>query len=70
MHEGSQFRKFEGEADRNHHGDTANPLYYANAHNTMSTALGGVQMTTGAGKGGFGSQKRGLETVSRKAHAA
>ena len=67
MHEGSQFRKFEGEADRNHHGDAANPLY-SNAHN-MSTTLGGVQMTTGAGIGGFGSQKRGLETVLRNAHA-
>jgi translation initiation factor 2 beta subunit (eIF-2beta)/eIF-5 len=32
MHEGSQFRKFEGEVDRNHHGDMANPLY-SNAHN-------------------------------------
>jgi hypothetical protein len=67
MHEGSQFRKFEGEVDRNHHGDTANPLY-SNAHN-MSTTLGGVQITTGAGIGGFGSQKRGLETVLRNAHA-
>lgn len=59
MHEGSQFRKFEG--------DAANPLY-SNAHN-MSTTLGGVQMTTGAGVGGFGSQKRGMETVLRNAHA-
>ena len=67
MHEGSQFRKFEGEVDRNHHGDAANPLY-SNAHN-MSTTLGGVQMTTGAGVGGFGSQKRGMETVLRNAHA-
>ncbi len=68
MHEGSQFRKFEGEADRNHHGDTQNPLY-SNAHN-MSTTLGGVQMNTGAGIGGFGSQRgRGLETVLRNAHA-
>lgn len=68
MHEGSQFRKFEGEADRNHHGDTQNPLY-SNAHN-MSTTLGGVQMNTGAGVGGFGSQRgRGLETVLRNAHA-
>jgi hypothetical protein len=67
MHEGSQFRKFEGEVDRNHHGDTANPLY-SNAHN-MSTTLGGIQMTTGAGVGGFGSQKRGLEIVLRNAHA-
>jgi hypothetical protein len=67
MHEGSQFRKFEGEADRNHHGDMANPLY-SNAHN-MGTTLGGVQITTGAGLGGFGSQKRGLETVLRNAHA-
>ncbi|MGK3753633.1 MAG: hypothetical protein ACI8RD_005940 [Bacillariaceae sp.] len=68
MHEGSQFRKFEGEADRNHHGDTQNPLY-SNAHN-MSTTLGGVQQTSGAGVGGFGSQRgRGLETVLRNAHA-
>ena len=68
MHEGSQFRKFEGEVDRNHHGDTQNPLY-SNAHN-MSTTLGGVQMNTGAGVGGFGSQRgRGLETVLRNAHA-
>jgi len=37
MHEGSQFRNFEGEADRNHHGDTANPLF-SDAHN-MSTGL-------------------------------
>jgi len=68
MHEGSQFRKFEGEADRNHHGDTQNPLY-SNAHN-MSTTLGGVQMNTGAGIGGYGSQRgQGLETVLRNAHA-
>lgn len=68
MHEGSQFRKFEGEADRNHHGDTQNPLY-SNAHN-MSTTLGGVQMNTGAGIGGFGSQRGGgLETVLRNAHS-
>jgi hypothetical protein len=67
MHEGSQFRKFEGEADRNHHGDAPNRLY-SNAHN-MSTTLSGVQMTTGAGIGGFGSGKRGLETVLRNAHA-
>lgn len=68
MHEGSQYRKFEGEIDRNHHGDSANPLY-SNAHN-MSTTLGGLQITTGAGVGGFGSQnKKGLETVLRNAHA-
>jgi hypothetical protein len=67
MHEGSAYRKFEGEADRNHHGDSANPLY-SNAHN-MSTTLGGIQVTTGAGLGGFGSQKTGLETVLRNAHA-
>jgi hypothetical protein len=35
----------------------------------MSTTLGGIQITTGAGLGGFGSQKRGLETVLRNAHA-
>lgn len=67
MHEGSQYRKFEGEIDRNHHGDSANPLF-SNAQN-MSTTLGGVQITTGAGGGGFGTQKRGLEIVLRNAHA-
>lgn len=69
MHEGSQYRKFEGEEDRNHHGDAANPLY-SNAHN-MSTTLGGIQETSGAGMGGYGSQRngRGLETVLRNAHA-
>jgi transcription initiation factor TFIIIB Brf1 subunit/transcription initiation factor TFIIB len=68
MHEGSQYRKFEGEVDRNHHGDSSNPLQ-SNAYN-MSTTLGGVQISTGAGVGGFGSQsKNGLETVLRNAHA-
>jgi hypothetical protein len=67
MHEGSAYRKFEGEVDRNHHGDAPNRLY-SNAHN-MSTTLGGMQITTGAGIAGFGSQKKGLETVLRNAHA-
>jgi hypothetical protein len=66
MHEGSQFRKFEGEADRNHHGDTPNVLY-SNAHN-MSTTLGGMAGGMGmmSGKGGGMS---GLENVLRNAHA-
>lgn len=67
MHEGSAYRKFEGEADRNHHGDAANPLL-SNAHN-MSTTLSGMTMTTGAGMAGFGTQKKGLETILRNAHA-
>jgi hypothetical protein len=69
MHEGSQFRKFEGEVDRNHHGDAANPLL-STSYN-MSTTLGGIQITSGAGLGGFGSNqnKRGLETILRNAHA-
>jgi len=67
MHEGSQFRKFEGEADRNHHGDAANPLF-SNAYN-MSTTLGGLGFQTGAGVGGFGSmQKRGIENILKNAH--
>lgn len=67
MHEGSQFRKFEGEADRNHHGDAGNPLY-SNAHN-MSTTLGGMS-TMGMVRGGIGSGKRSnLETILRNAHA-
>jgi TFIIB zinc-binding len=74
MHEGSQFRKFEGEVDRNHHGDAANPLY-SNAHN-MGTSLSGVAPVTGAGIGGWGSGgsgasggKRNLETILKNAHA-
>jgi len=66
MHEGSQYRKFEGEADRNHHGDASNPLY-SNAHN-MSTTLGGMQMTSSVNQG-FGTQSKGLENVLRNAHA-
>jgi len=70
MHEGSQFRKFEGEEDRNHHGVVANPLY-SNVYN-MSTNLGGMSMQVGAGMGGFGSSgggKKGLENVLRNTHA-
>jgi hypothetical protein len=67
MHEGSQFRKFEGEVDRNHHGDAPNKLF-SNAHN-MATTLGGIQMTSSAGGPGFGSQKKGIEQVLRNAHA-
>lgn len=67
MHEGSQFRRFEGEVDRNHHGDIANPLY-SNAHN-MSTTLGGISYDARVSPGfGFGT-KRGLENVLRNAHA-
>lgn len=66
MHEGSQFRKFEGELDRNHHGDAPNPLF-SNSHN-MSTTLGGVSFQPGAGMGGYGSGgKRNIETVLRNA---
>jgi hypothetical protein len=67
MHEGSQFRKFEGEADRNHHGDAPNKLF-SNAHN-MATSLSGLQATSFAGGPGFGSQKQGIENVLRNAHA-
>lgn len=73
MHEGSQFRKFEGEVDRNHHGDAGNALY-SNAHN-MGTSLSGVAPTTGAGMGGWGSgggssgSRRNLETILKNAHA-
>ena len=72
MHEGSQYRKFEGEVDRNHHGDAANPLL-SNSHN-MSTTLSGVAPNTGAGIGGWRSNSntsgggRNLETILRNAH--
>ena len=67
MHEGSQYRKFEGEVDRNHHGDAPNRLF-SNSYN-MATTLGGMQMTSSAGGPGFGSQKKGTEQVLRNAHA-
>lgn len=66
LHEGSAYRKFEGEADRNHHGDAANPLY-SNAHN-MGTTLSGVSFTTGAGVG-WGSKSKGLETILKHTHS-
>ena len=56
-----------GEIDRNHHGDIPNRLY-SNSHN-MATTLGGVQVMSAAGGGGFGTQSKGLETVLRNAHA-
>jgi hypothetical protein len=68
MHEGSQFRKFEGEEDRNHHGEVPNPLF-SNSHN-MATTLGGMSFTPGAGMGGYGSAARGgIENILRNAHA-
>lgn len=67
MHEGQQFRKFEGEEDRNHHGDAPNPLF-SNSHN-MATTLGGMSFQTGAGMGGYGSGGRGgIENMLRNAH--
>jgi len=72
MHEGSQFRKFEGEVDRNHHGDAPNYLY-SNAHNLSTTLGAGIgqatsfqQSTTSTGMMG-GSKK--LENILRNAHA-
>lgn len=68
MHEGSQFRKFEGEEDRNHHGEVPN-LLFSNSHN-MATTLGGMSFTPGAGMGGYGSAARGgIENILRNAHA-
>ncbi|KAL7493942.1 hypothetical protein ACHAWT_005339 [Skeletonema menzelii] len=68
MHEGQQFRKFEGEEDRNHHGDAPNPLF-SNSHN-MGTTLGGISMQTGAGIGGYGSGgRKNIENVLRNAHS-
>jgi len=63
MHEGSQFRKFEGEADRNHHGDVANPLY-SSGHG-MATTLGGLNVSSNSMMG----QKQNIETVLRNAHS-
>jgi len=68
MHEGQQYRKFEGEEDRNHHGDAPNPLF-SNSHN-MATTLGGISMQTGAGIGGYGSGgRKNIENILRNAHS-
>jgi hypothetical protein len=77
MHEGSQFRKFEGEVDRNHHGDAPNYLY-SNAHNLSTTLGAGIgqatsfqQSTTSSSNGMFsmsGGNKK-LENILRNAHA-
>lgn len=68
MHEGQQYRKFEGEEDRNHHGDAPNPLF-SNSHN-MATTLGGISIQTGAGMGGYGSGgRKNIENILRNAHA-
>jgi len=68
MHEGQQFRKFEGEEDRNHHGVAPNPLF-SDSHN-MGTTLGGISIQTGAGVGGYGSGgRKNIENILRNAHA-
>lgn len=68
MHEGQQFRKFEGEEDRNHHGDAPNPLF-SNSHN-LGTTLGGISVQTGAGIGGYGSGgRKNIENILRNAHS-
>ena len=68
MHEGSAYRKFEGEADRNHHGDRANPLL-STAHN-LSTTLSGVAPGSGIdGYRGGGGGGGNLETILRNTHA-
>ncbi len=70
MHEGSAYRKFEGEDDRNHHGVVSNPLF-SNAYNT-GTSLSGVSISVGAGIGGYGSQGRAtsgnIETILKRVH--
>ena len=74
MHEGSQYRKFEGEVDRNHHGDAANPLL-SNAHNLSTSLTGVVTLAGSAGGAGWGAQstatsnKRNLETILKNVHA-
>lgn len=67
MHEGSAYRKFEGEVDRNHHGDAPNSLY-SNAHN-LGTSLSGVAPSSGIQGWNRGGGKGNLETVLRNTHA-
>ena len=64
IHEGSQFRIFEGEADRNHHGPAFDPLF-SNSYN-MSTCLSSSTYESNGASGG--STSKGLNGL-RKAHA-
>ena len=62
IHQGSQYRNFEGEPDRNHSGAAYNPLF-SNAHNTATGLTRGVfsaPRTTSAMKG---QSVRGLHTT-------
>jgi len=69
LHEGPQFRKLEGKADRNHHGDVAIPLLSI-VYN-MGTNVSGVRPKFGPGLVGRGAQStNNLESVVRNAHAA
>lgn len=66
---GSQFRKFEGEQDRNHHGDAANPLY-SDLHN-MSTSLSIPLQQSGAGvdQDSLSTTKmKAMQAILRNAH--
>jgi hypothetical protein len=40
MHEGSQYRKFEGEEKKNHHGDAPNPLFSTSQKEERKTHIG------------------------------
>lgn len=54
VHEGSMYRKFEGEADRSHHGPAPNRLY-STAHN-MRTWISEGRVRRGGGGGSGGSR--------------
>jgi len=62
MHERSQYCKFEGEEDRNHHGNCPNPLF-SNSPNL------GMSFQTGAGMGLRKQGTGGHLYVLRNAHA-
>ena len=66
MHEGSAYRRFEGEEDRNHHGDAFNPLF-STAHN-LGTSLSTTTTTTSGGGGTSGVSSK-MAHILRNAHA-
>ncbi len=67
MHEGSMYRKFEGEEDRNHHGDVSNPLY-SNAYNMATSLSGGIGIGAGGFRGGAGGKGGNIETILKRVH--
>lgn len=66
IHEGEMYRRFEGEEDRNHHGNVIDPLF-SYSYN-MATSLSGIRMGVGGGLGSGTKGRRNFEGLLKKAH--